>query len=79
MSPAFPTIYYHLYLWIQNPLATEYLRQVSKTHFSYRNYFSIFVLKLDVFKLVKNLFMKIKKQLMLANFTLAMYKIAEKY
>ena len=29
--------------------------------------------------LIKNPFIKIKKQLMLTNFTLAMYKIAEKY
>ena len=33
----------------------------------------------DVFKLIKNPFIKIKKRLMLTNFTLAMYKIAEKY
>ena len=45
----------------------------------YRNYFSIFVLRWDVFKLIKNPFIKIKKQLMLTNFTLVMYKIAEKY
>ena len=32
----------------------------------------------DVFKLIKNPFIKIKKQLMLTNFTLVMHKIAEK-
>ena len=53
-----------------------YLRQVNQTHFSYRNYF---VLRWDVVKLIKNLFIKIKKQVMLTNFTLVMYKIAEKY
>ena len=33
----------------------------------------------DVFKLIENPFIKIKKELMLTNFTLAMYKIAEQY
>ena len=65
--------------YLQNFLVTEYLRQVNQIHFSYRNYFSIFVLRWDVFKLIKNPFIKIKKQLMLTNFTLVMYKIAEKY
>ena len=65
--------------YFQNFLVTKYLRQVNQTNFSYRNYFSIFVLRWDVFKLIKNLFIKIKKQLMLTNFTLVMYKIAEKY
>ena len=60
-------------------IVTEYLRQVNQRHFSYRNYFSIFVLRWDVVKLIKNPFIKIKKQLMLTNFTLAMYKIEEKY
>ena len=82
--PAFPTknqIHY-----FQNLLVTEYLRQINQTHFSYRNYFSIFVLRWDVFKLIKNPFINIKKQLVLTNFTLKltnftlnMYKIAEKY
>ena len=53
-------------------LVTEYLRQVNQTHFSCRNYFSIFVLRRDVFKLIKTPFIKIKK-LMLTNFTLVMY------
>ena len=60
-------------------LVTKYLRQVNQCHFSYKNYFSIFVLRWDVFKLIKNPFIKIKKQLMLTNFTLVMYKITEKY
>ena len=51
-----------------------------QTNFLYINYFSIFVLRWDVFKLTKSPFTKkLKKQLMLTNFTLAMYKIAEKY
>ena len=61
--------------YFQNFLVTKYLKQV----FLYRNYFRIFVLRCDVFKLIKNRFVKIKKQLMLTNFSLAMYKIAEKY
>ena len=65
--------------YFQNFLVTEYLRQVNQTHFSYRNYFSIFVLRWDVVKLIKNPFIKIKRQLMLTNFTLFMYKIAEIY
>ena len=40
------------------------------------HFFSIFVLRWDVVKLIKNPFMKIKRQLMPTNFTLAMYKIA---
>ena len=58
---------------------TEYRRQVNQTHFSYRNYFGIFVSRWDLFKLIKNPFIKIKKQLMLTNLALVMYKIAEKY
>ena len=65
--------------YFENFLVTEYLRQVNQTHFSYRNYFSIFVLRWDVFKLIKKPFIKIRKQLMLTNSTLAMYMIAEKY
>ena len=38
---------------------------IKQVYFSYRNYLIIFVLKWDVFKLIKNLCMKIKKQLML--------------
>ena len=53
-----------------------YLRQVNQRHFLYRNYFA---LRHDFFKLIKNPFIKIKKQLMLTNFTLVMYKIAEKH
>ena len=60
-------------------LVTEYLREVNQTNFSYRIYFSIFVLRWDVVKLIKNPFLKIKRQLMLTNFTLVMYKIVEKY
>ena len=62
-----------------NVLVTEYLRQVNQANSSYRNYYSIFVLRWGVFKLIKNPFRKIMKQLMLTNFTLVMYKIAEKY
>ena len=65
-----------------NSLVSElfsYKEQFTQTNLLYRNYFSIFVLRWDVFKLIKNPFMKIKKQLMLTNFTLFMYKIAEKY
>ena len=51
--------------------------QVNQTHFSCRNYFTIYVLRWDVFRLIKNSFTKIKKQLILTNFTLVMYKIAE--
>ena len=58
---------------------TEYLRQLNQTRFSYRNYFGIFVLRWDVFKLIKNPSIKIKKQLMLTNFTPVIYKIVEKY
>ena len=65
--------------YFQNFLVTEYLRQVNQKHFSYRNWFVIFVLRWDVFKLFKNSFIKIKKQLMLTNVTLVMYKIAEKH
>ena len=43
-----------------------------------RNYFSIFVLKWDVVRLIKNPFINIKRQLMVTNFTLVLYKIAEK-
>ena len=69
----------HSIHYFQNFLVTKHLRQVNQTHFSYRNYFSIFVLRWDVVKLIKNPFIKIKRQLMLTNFTLVMYKIAEKY
>ena len=41
-------------------LVAGYLRQVNQTHLSYKNYFSIFVLRWDVFKLIKNPFIKIK-------------------
>ena len=75
----FPTKSHYQIHYFQNFLVTEYLRQVNQTHFSYRNYFSIFVLRWDVVKLIKNPFIKIKRQLMLTNFTLVMYKIAEKY
>ena len=44
--------------YFQNFLVTEYLRQVNQTHFSYRNYFSIFVLKWDVVKLIRKPFYK---------------------
>ena len=64
--------------YFQN-LVTKYLRQVNQTNISYRNYFSIFILRWDVFKLIKNPFIKNRKQLMLTIFTLVMYKIAEKY
>ena len=60
-------------------LVTKYLRQVKQTNFSYRNCISIFVLRWYVFKLIKNPLIKTKKQLLLTNFTLFMYKIAEKY
>ena len=43
--------------YCQNFLVTKYLRQINQTHFSYRNYFSIFVLRWDVFKLIKNPFL----------------------
>ena len=65
--------------YFQNFSVTKYLRQVNKTDFLYRNYFSIFVLRWAVFKLIKNPFTKIKKELMLTNFTLVVYKITEKY
>ena len=65
--------------YFQNFLVTEYWRQVNQTHFLYRNYFSISLLRWDVFKLIKNSFIKIKKQLILTNRTLFMCKIAEKY
>ena len=65
--------------YFQNFLVRKYLKQVNQTFFLYRNYFSIFVLRCDVFKLIKNRFVEIKKQLMRTNFTLAIYKIAEKY
>ena len=55
------------------------LRQANQTHFLHRNQFSTFISRWDVFKLFKNSFIKIKKQLMLTKSTLAMYKIAEKY
>ena len=64
--------------YFQNFLITKYLRQVNQTHFSYRNCFSIFVLRWDLFRLIKNRFIKIKKQLMLTNFTLVVCKIEEK-
>ena len=75
----FPTKNQNYILYFQNFSVTKYLREVNQTHFSYRNYFRIFVLRWDVFKLIKNPFIKIKKQLMLTNFALVMYKIAEKY
>ena len=65
--------------YFQNFSVTGYLRQVNQTDFSYINHFNTFVLRWDVFRFIKNLFTKIKKQLMLTNFTLAMYKIAEEY
>ena len=65
--------------YFQNFLVTENLRQVNQTHFSYKNFFSIFGLRWDIVKLIKNPFIKIKRQLMLTNFTLVMYKITEKY
>ena len=40
---------------------------------------SIFVLRWDVFELIKNPFIKIQKQLILTNFIRVMYKIEEKY
>ena len=43
-----------------------------------RNYFSTFVLKWDVVRLIKNPFINIKRQLMVTNFTLVLCKIAEK-
>ena len=43
-----------------------------KQVFPYRSYFSIFVLGWDVSKLIKNSFVKIKKQLILTNFNIAM-------
>ena len=63
--------------YLQNFLVTEYLRQVNQIHFLYRNYFGIFVLRWVVGKSIKNLFIKIKRQLMLTNFTLVIYKITE--
>ena len=75
----FPTKNHYYIHYFQNFFVTEYLRQVNQTNFSYRNSFSIFVLRWDVVKLIKNRFIKIKRQLMLTNFTLVMYKIAEKY
>ena len=65
--------------YFQNFLVTKYLGQVDQTNFSYRHYFTIFILRWDVFKLIKHPFIKIKKQLMLTNLTLVMHKIAEKY
>ena len=52
----------HLYFlqsyihYFQNFLVTEYLREVNQTHFSYRNYFRIFVLRWSIIKLIKNPF-----------------------
>ena len=68
-----------LFHYFQSFLVTEYLRRGNQTHFSYRNYYSIFVLRWDVFKLIKNPFIKIKKQLTLTSFNLVPYKIAGKY
>ena len=68
-----------LFHYFQSFLVTEYLRWGNQTHFSYRNYYSIFVLRWDVFKLIKNPFIKIKKQLTLTSFNLVPYKIAGKY
>ena len=66
--PAFPTksqMSKKLNSLLSEPFS--YLRQVNQTHFSYRSYFSIFVLRWDVVKLIKNPFIKNKRQLMLAN------------
>ena len=52
-------------------LEMVYLRQLRQLNL--RNYVSIFFLRWDVFKLIKNPF------LVLTNFVLVMYKIAEKY
>ena len=75
----FPIKNHYQIHYFQNFLVTEYLRQVNQTHFSYRNYFSIFVLRWNVVKLIKNPFKKNKRQIIQTNFTLVMYKIAEKY
>ena len=56
----------------------SYKEQFTQTNLLYRNYFSIFVLRWNVFKLIKNPFLKLKKQLMRTNFTLVMYMIKEK-
>ena len=64
--------------YFQNFLVTDYLRQVNQKHISSRNYFRIFVLRW-VFKLIKNSFITVKKQIMLTNFTLIMYKIGAMY
>ena len=46
---------------------------------TFRTWENIFVLRWGVVKLIKNPFIKIKRLLMLTNFILVMYKIAEKY
>ena len=52
--------------------------EVNQTHFLCRNYFTIYVLRWDVSKSIKKSFIKNKKQPILTNFSLVMYKIAEK-
>ena len=65
--------------YFQNVVVTTYLTQVNQTNCSYRDYFSISILEWDDFKLIKNPFLKIKRQLMLTTFTLGIYQIAENY
>ena len=45
----------------------------------YNTYYNVPDLIELIVKFIKNLFIKIKRQLMLTNFTPVMYKIAEKY
>ena len=79
LPSVFPTKNHCEIHYLENFSVTEHLRQVTQTHFSYRNYFSVFFLRWDVVKLIKNPFIKTKRQVMVTNFTLVMYKIAEKY
>ena len=58
LPSVFPTKSQSQINYFQNFLVTKYLRQVNQTHFSYKNYFSIFILRWDVFKLIKNPFYK---------------------
>ena len=60
----------------QLPNTSEQLHQ---TNFLSRIYFIIFVQRCDIFKSIKNHFIKIKKQVMLTNFALVMYMIREQY
>ena len=79
LSISFSLKQFFISVAISTQVASAPLRQVNQTHNLYRNHFSIFVLGWDVFKLIKNPIIKIKKQLTVTNFTLAMYKIAGKY